>query len=284
MGDRPSFQCLAPARQLRGGGVVLTALAWSSFAIIFGTFVALNARSSSCADACYDPSFCWSSNVTSTAKSTVCYGEATACFENCAPTTPKSFEIDNATSTTTNSTTSYDDDGSYCREANRCDELAREESEKVNECYSAACAGVSSTSTLQNVMTMLGLLLILLSGTLCLNFYSEAVVCPPKCSPAKEAIGRVVLYGSIAGAVGLMILVAVQLVDLGMHGAPNDGWYDLAMVVVFIYVIGINGILVLCACGGRCLLSADVERELSIVDDVEGRAEEQAEEPNAQVY
>lgn len=282
MGDRSSFQCLAPAKQLRGGGVVLTVLAWSSFAIIFGTFVALRNKSTSCDDACYDPSFCWSSTVTSIVPSTKCNGDAQSCIDSCWPTTSNYYEMDNATST--NSTT--DDDGSYCREANRCDEMLQEEYEKINECMITACAGVSSISSFQSVTTMLGLLLILLSGTLCLNFYREAVICPPKCSPAKEAIGRVVLYGSISGAVGLMILVIVQLADFRKDGAPAGGMYDLAILVVFIYVIGINGVLVLCACGGRCLLSTDVDREVSISidDDVEGRAEERVEEPNAQVY
>ncbi|KAL3811384.1 hypothetical protein ACHAXA_000463 [Cyclostephanos tholiformis] len=263
---RSSFQCLAPARQLCGGGVVFAILAWSSWAVIFGTFVALKNRSSSCDDGCYDPSFCWSSNVTSVTPSTVCVGDGLSCLEICSTSSHEMNAILNST---------IDDYGSYCQE-NRCDEMVREENEKVNKCAITACVDAPGLSSYQSVMMMLGLLLILLAGTICLNFYREATVCPPKCSPSKEAIGRLVLYGSFSGAVGLVILVIAELIGLARDGMPVGDMYDLAILVVFVYVIGINVILVLCACAGRCLLSADINRDVSIADVV-------VEEQNAQI-
>jgi len=168
------------------------------------------------------------------------------------------------------------DDGSLCREIN-CDEIVQEESERVTECATMSCADVPKLTSLQSVMMLLGLLLILLSGTFCLNFYPEACLdaCPPRGSPCKEKLGRVVLYGSLLGAAGLVVLVIAQLVEFAKNGMPG-GMADLAVTVVFIYVIGVNAILVLFACAGRCLLSKDDAREVPVADDEEERLEDQS--------
>ena len=268
-----SFQCLAPAKHLCGGGVVLAVLAWSSWAILFGTFVAFQNRSSSCDAACYDPSFCWPSNVTSAPSTTTCVGDGWTCLEDCVvPYELQGTKI-NATANAT-----YDD-GSLCRKNNYCDEIVQEESERVGECATMSCADVPKLTSLQSVMMLLGLLLILLSGTFCLNFYREACldanVCPPRGSPCKEKLGRVVLYGSLLGAAGLVVLVIAQLVEFAKNGMPG-GMADLAVTVVFIYIIGINAILVLFACAGRCLLSMDDAREVPVADDEEERLEDQS--------
>ena len=273
---RSSFQCLAPAKQICGGGVVLAVLAWMSWAVLFGSFVGLRNRALSCDDICYDPSFCWSSNVTSS-PSTICVNDGITCLEDCAvPYESQFVEKNNATA---NATTH--DDGSLCRLINYCDEMVQEESEKVDECAMTACDGAApAMTTLQSVMTLLGLLLILLSGTLCLNFYREAVVCPPRrCSPCKEALGRVVLYGSVSGAAVLFVLVLVQMVEFARNGMPG-GMADLAVTVLYIYVIVINAILVLFACAGRSLLAeADAAREVSAAD-----GEEEPEVQTARVF
>ncbi len=127
-------------------------------------------------------------------------------------------------------------------------------------------------------MTLLGLLLILLSGTLCLNVYREACldanVCPPRGSPCKEKLGRVLLQLSLLGAVGLVFLVIAQLVEFAKNGTPG-GMADLAVTVVYIYIIGINAILVLFACTGRCLLSVDDAHEVPVANEMEEQLEDQ---------
>jgi hypothetical protein len=69
-------------------------------------------------------------------------------------------------------------DESSCRRANRCDEISREESEKVSQCKLACDKEnmYSAVTPLQKVCFFLGLLIIVLSGTICLNFYREAMV------------------------------------------------------------------------------------------------------------
>ena len=269
---RSSFQCLAPAKHLCGGGVVLAVLAWSSWAVLFGIFVAFQNRSSSCDDECYDPSFCWPSNVTSAPSTTICYLDGMRCLEDCS--VPYELQVSKINATT-NATYV---DGSICREINNCDAIVQEESERVSECATTACANAPKMTSLQSVMTLLGLLLILLSGTLCLNFYREACldanVCPPRGSTCKEKLGRVVLYGSLLGAVGLIILVIAQQVEFAKNGMPG-GMADLAVTIVFIYIIGINAILVLFACVGRCLLSVDDAREVPVADEEHERLEDQ---------
>ena len=270
MMGRSSFQCLAPAKHLCGGGVVLAVLAWISWAVLFGTFVAFQNRSSSCDAACYDPSFCWPSNITSTPSTTACAGDGSTCLEDCSVP----YELQTKINATANAT--YDD-GSLCREINNCDEIVQEESERVSECATMSCADAPKMTSLQSVMTLLGLLLILLSGTFCLNFYREACLdaCPPRGSPCKEKLGRVVLYGSLLGAAGLVVLVIAQLVEFAKNGMPG-GMADLAVAVVSIYIIGINAILVLFACAGRRLLSVDGAREVPVADDEEERLEDQS--------
>ena len=145
---------------------------------------------------------------------------------------------------------------------------------RITECSAVACVGVPTLTTYQSVSTILRLLLLLLSGTVCLNCYKEAVT-RPKCTPFKEAGGRTCLYGSNIVACILIFVVIAQLVTV-----PRDdyggGWADLAAVVVFIYIGAINVILVVCACAGRCLLaeegvdsyddddSSDNEREVNV--------------------
>lgn len=60
----------------------------------------------------------------------------------------------------------------------------------------------------------------------------------------------------------LAILLIARLLGLASDGVRADGMCDYVaiLVVFFLYVIVINSVLVLCACAGRCLLSADIDR------------------------
>lgn len=258
-----TYQCLAPAKHLCGGGVILAILAWISWTVLFGTFVSFRNRQNYCNSECYDSSFCWTSNVTSdfanSSITTLCAGAGVACLDNCAVPYETQLEY-NVT-----------DDGSMCMELNYCDEIVEEEGAKVSECSLEACKGVPAMNSVQLVMTLLGLLLILLSGTICLNFYKEAVnVNKPWCAPCKEAGGRLCLYGSVVGSVISIIFVIVQLATVPKEMGAGGSWADLVVVVVFVYVIGLNAILVLCACAGRCLLAEDLDQELVVADAEEG--------------
>ena len=191
-----------------------------------------------------DP-ICWESNVTNTT-TTLCYGAGNKCNENCW-VLPYD-ESQNATIVAENE--------AICRELNNCDEIYAEEQLSVNACSALACEGVPKIPSSQSAMIILGLLLLLLSGTVFLNCYKEAVA-KPKCSPCKEAGGRICLYGSNIGAFVLIFVVIAQLVTYQTNSESGGGWYDLIIVVTFIYFAVINAMLVLCACLGRALLAKE---------------------------
>ena len=212
-----------------------------------------------------DP-ICWESNITNA--TTLCYGAGNKCSENCFVLYDES---QNATIVAENE--------AICRELNNCDEIYAEEQLALEECSATACEGVPKIPSYQSAMIILGLLLLLLSGTVCLNCYKEAVA-KPKCSPCKEAGGRICLYGSNIGAFVLIFVVIAQLVTFQTNSESGGGWYDLIIVVTFIYFAVINAIFVLCACLGRALLakeeggetydndSSDNEREVNVEEGV----------------
>lgn len=211
-----------------------------------------------------DP-ICWESNITNA--TTLCYGAGNKCSENCFVLYDES---QNATIVAENE--------AICRELNNCDEIYAEEQLALEECSATACEGVPKIPSYQSAMIILGLLLLLLSGTVCLNCYKEAVA-KPKCSPCKEAGGRICLYGSNIGAFVLIFVVIAQLVTFPTNSESGD-WYGLIIAVTFIYFAVINAIFVLCACLGRALLakeeggetydndSSDNEREVNVEEGV----------------
>ena len=256
----PRFQLLAPAKNVCGGGVILAIVVWVTWAITFGTFVTLTNRWNFCDSECYEilPNpICWESNITNT--TTLCYGAASLCYDKCI--VPYEEQV----------LSNFTNDGSSCRELNNCDAISAEEQFYVNECSVIACEGVPQISTSQSVMIILGLLLLLLSGTVCLNCYKEAAT-KPKCSPCKEAGGRICLYGSTIGTFILIIFTIIQLVAISTDSGAGGGWLDLIIMVFAIYTAVINAIFVVCACVGRGLLakkdSSDNERVVNVEEGV----------------
>lgn len=252
----PRFQLLAPAKNVCGGGVLLAIFAWVTWAILFGTFFTLVKRGNTCDSECYETSpnpICWESNITNT--TTLCYGAGNNCYENCYTPYDESLNA-----------TIVGENEAMCRELNNCDEIYAAEQLAVDECRINACEGVTKIPINQSVMIMVGSLLVLLSGTVCLNCYKEAAT-KPKCSPCKEAGGRICLYGSAIGASALIIFVIIQVVTFPTMIETGGGWADLVAVVFFIYTIAINAILVVCACVGRGLLAkeeGDVEEGMAV--------------------
>jgi hypothetical protein len=145
---------------------------------------------------------------------------------------------------TTNVSNDASDEGASCRRINQCDEISREESERVNWCELACDEAnmYSAITPLQKVCFLFGLLLIVLSGTICLNFYREAIKCPPKlCSPwYREVPGRVLLRGSVTWAIGLLIWIITQLCELATGGRLLGGGDDFLYAVVFVCITGLQ--------------------------------------------
>ena len=248
-GATRNFKCLAPAKHFCGGGILLFLLSWASFAVLFGAVIGLENRMKTCTDPCHSSTFCWPSNLTSS--SSMCVGDATRCLQKCMPETNISNDALN--------------DGSSCRRNNKCDEIVRSESERVNRCELACDEAnmYSAITPLQKVCFLLGLLIIVLSGTICLNFYREAIKCPPKCSPwYREVPGRVLLYGCVAWAIGLLIWIIMQLGELATRGLL--GGFDFLYAVVFVFVMVFNLALVLSSWVGRCCLAEDTEDKASL--------------------
>ncbi len=148
MTKRGNFQCLAPANHFCSGGILFFLLAWATFAILVVTVLGLENKLSACNMRCYSPTFCWQS-ITLTPPS-MCAGDATKCFNKCTPEMVAK------------------DGSSECRQVNQCDEIYFEENEKINAC--------TSVCTLENkvvnkpIAFPLGVLLLLLMGTISLNF------------------------------------------------------------------------------------------------------------------
>jgi len=232
----PRFQLLAPAKNVCGGGVLLAIFAWVTWAITFGTFAALSDHWNSCGLECYEISLCWESNITNT--TTLCYGAGVTCITNC-------YMYDDPLYNETSE--------AICRELNNCDAILVEEQLSLNECSAAACVGVPTYY--QSQMAALGLLILLLSGTVCLNCYKEAAT-KPECTPCKEVGGIICLYGSVIGAFILIIYTIITIVTF----PPSSEWTDsavLTIMFIFLYILGTNTILVVCACMGRCLLAKE---------------------------
>lgn len=259
-GTTRNFTCLAPAKHFCGGGNLLFLLAWATFAVLFGAVIGLENKMKTCTDPCHSSLFCWPTNLTSSPSSpSMCVGDATRCLQKCMPET-------------TNVSNDASDEGASCRRINQCDEISREESERVNWCELACDEAnmYSAITPLQKVCFLFGLLLIVLSGTICLNFYREAIKCPPKlCSPwYREVPGRVLLCGSVTWAIGLLIWIITQLCELATGGRLLGGGDDFLYAVVFVCIMVFNLALVVTSWVGRCCLAEDTAADEASLDPV----------------
>lgn len=249
-----NFKCLAPAGDVCGGGILFFLVAWITFAVLFGAYIGLENKLRKCIVPCYSSTHCWSSNFTSSSSSPslMCVGDAYACLEKCMP---------EKTETVSNDATM--DDGSYCRSMNRCDDMFRVEAEEVSQC-ALACHGdnplISAMTDSQRVCFLLGLLIILLSGTMCLNFYREAI--EVKCTPwYREIPGRALLYGTVGWVLIFVVWIVQQIVVLAGEGLSGGMGlaFGIACIVIFILNVG----LVLISWMGRCCLGEDASIESS---------------------
>lgn len=257
-GTTRNFKCLAPAKHFCGGGNLLFLLAWATFAVLFGAVIGLENKMKTCTDPCHSSLFCWPTNLTSPSSPSMCVGDATRCLQKCMPETNVSNDAS--------------DEGVSCHRINQCDEISREESERVNWCELACDEAnmYSAITPLQKVCFLFGLLLIVLSGTICLNFYREAIKCPPKlCSPwYREVPGRVLLCGSVTWAIGLLIWIITQLCELATGGRLLGGGDDFLYAVVFVCIMVFNLALLVSSCVGRCCLVEDTAAGEASLDPV----------------
>ena len=170
----------------------------------------------------------------------MCAGDANKCSNKCMP------EIVNVTN----------DDSLGCRQVNQCDEIYLEENEKINLCTSV-CTLENKVVKVNPIAFLLGLLLLVLMGTISLNFYRESVGCPLKCSRPwyLEVPGRVLVYCSMSLATVLVIWI------ISLLGGPSSALYDpsmgfaiaMAFVIIFIFNIG----LIVTSLLGRCCIAQD---------------------------
>ena len=170
----------------------------------------------------------------------MCAGDANKCSNKCMP------EIVNVTN----------DDSLGCRQVNQCDEIYLEEHEKINQCTSV-CTLENKVVKVNPIAFLLGLLLLVLMGTISLNFYRESVGCPLKCSRPwyREVPGRVLVYCSMSLATVLVIWI------ISLLGGPSSALYDpsmgfaiaMAFVIIFIFNIG----LIVTSLLGRCCIAQD---------------------------
>ena len=170
----------------------------------------------------------------------MCAGDANKCSSKCMP------EIVNVTN----------DDSLGCRQVNQCDEIYLEENEKINLCTSV-CTLENKVVKVNPIAFLLGLLLLVLMGTISLNFYRESVGCPLKCSRPwyREVPGRVLVYCSMSLATVLVIWI------ISLLGGPSSALYDpsmgfaiaMAFVIIFIFNIG----LIVTSLLGRCCIAQD---------------------------
>jgi len=170
----------------------------------------------------------------------MCAGDANKCSSKCMP------EIVNVTN----------DDSLGCRQVNQCDEIYLEENEKINLCTSV-CTLENKVVKVNPIAFLLGLLLLVLMGTISLNFYRESVGCPLKCSRPwyREVPGRVLVYCSMSLAIVLVIWI------ISLLGGPSSALYDpsmgfaiaMAFVIIFIFNIG----LIVTSLLGRCCIAQD---------------------------
>ena len=171
----------------------------------------------------------------------MCAGDANKCSNKCMP------EIVNVTN----------DDSLGCRQVNQCDEIYLEENEKINQCTSVCTTLENKHVKVNPVAFLLGLLLLVLMGTISLNFYRESVGCPLKCSRPwyREVPGRVLVYCSMSLTTVLVIWI------ISLLGGPSSALYDpsmgfaIAMAFVIIFIVNIG--LIVTSLLGRCCIAQD---------------------------
>jgi hypothetical protein len=255
-----NVKCLAPARDVCGGGILFFLASWTVFAVLFGTYIGLENKMRTCIAPCYDSTHCWTSSdfISSTSSSwLMCVGDASACWEKCTP--------ENKTVTVSNDVDVMDD-GSSCRSINRCDDMFREENENVSRCT----RGCNRENAIYGAMTdgwricfFLGLLIVLLSGTMCLNFYREAIVI--KCNPwYREIPGRILLYGTVGWVLILVAFIARQIVLLAREGSFGGMGFAFGIIIILTFVLNVG--LVLISLVGRCCLGENESVEMSSSD------------------
>ena len=147
------------------------------------------------------------------------------------------------------------DDSLGCRQVNQCDEIYLEENEKINLCTSV-CTLENKVVKVNPIAFLLGLLLLVLMGTISLNFYRESVGCPLKCSRPwyLEVPGRVLVYCSMSLATVLVIWIISLLGSLALYEQGGMGFaIAMAFVIIFIFNIG----LIVTSLLGRCCIAQD---------------------------
>lgn len=187
----------------------------------------------------------------------MCVGDATKCFNKCMPEM-----VGNLTN----------DGSSGCQQANKCNEIYLEENEKINQCISV-CTLENKVVKVSPITFPLGLLLLVLMGTISLNFYQESVGCPLKCTRPwyREVPGRVLVYGSMSLATVLVILIISLLGGpaLALNEQASMG-FAIMMVFVLIFVFNIG--LIATSLIGRCCIAQDTTVAEASSESDEGAA------------
>jgi hypothetical protein len=139
---------------------------------------------------------------------------------------------------------------------NQCDEIYFEENEKVNECTSV-CTLENKVVKVPIAFSLGVLLLLLMMGTISLNFYRESVGCPLKCTRPwyREVPGRVLVYGSMSLATVLVIWI-ISLLG-GTSSAPYDPSMGFAIAMAFVIIFIFNVGLIATSLIGRCCIAQD---------------------------